>query len=39
MDRMPLGLDELVERWTVLEDDQKLIAGKRGRRGWVSRCC
>ncbi len=27
---MPLGLDELVERWTVLEDDQKLIAGKRG---------
>jgi hypothetical protein len=36
MDRMPLGL---VERWTVLEDDQKLIAGKRGRRGWVSRCC
>jgi hypothetical protein len=30
MDRMPLGLDELVERWTVLEDDQKLIAGKRG---------
>jgi hypothetical protein len=30
MDRMPLGLDELVERWTVLQDDQKLIAGKRG---------
>jgi Domain of unknown function (DUF4158) len=30
MDRMPLGLDELVERWTVMEDDQKLIAGKRG---------
>jgi hypothetical protein len=22
MDRMPLGLDELVERWTVLADDQ-----------------
>jgi hypothetical protein len=30
MDRVPLGLDELVERWTVMEDDQKLIAGKRG---------
>jgi hypothetical protein len=30
MDRMPLGLDELVERWTVLADDQDLIAGKRG---------
>ena len=27
---MPLGLDELVERWTVLGDDQDLIAGKRG---------
>ena len=27
---MPLGLDELVERWTVLADDQDLIAGKRG---------
>jgi TnpA family transposase len=30
MDRMPLGLDELVEHWTVLGDDQGLIAGKRG---------
>jgi hypothetical protein len=30
MDRMRLGLDELVERWTVLADDQDLIAGKRG---------
>jgi hypothetical protein len=27
---MPLGLDELVEHWTVLEDERKLIAGKRG---------
>ena len=27
---MPLGLDELVEHWTVMEDDQTLIAGKRG---------
>jgi len=27
---MRLGLDELVERWTVLADDQDLIAGKRG---------
>jgi hypothetical protein len=30
MDRMPLGLDELIERWTVLDDERKLIAGKRG---------
>ena len=27
---MPLGLDELVEHWTVLDDERKLIAGKRG---------
>jgi Domain of unknown function (DUF4158) len=27
---MPLGLDELIERWTVLDDERKLIAGKRG---------
>jgi hypothetical protein len=25
MDRMPLGLDELLEHWTVLEDERKLI--------------
>lgn len=30
MDRMPLGLDELVEHWTVLDDERKLIAGKGG---------
>jgi len=30
MDRMPLGLDELVEHWTVLEYERKLIAGKHG---------
>jgi hypothetical protein len=29
-DRVPLGLDELVEQWTVLHDEQELIAGKRG---------
>jgi hypothetical protein len=27
---MPLGLDELVEHWTVLEYERKLIARKRG---------
>ena len=27
---MPLGLDELVDHWTVLDDERKLIAGKRG---------
>jgi hypothetical protein len=30
MDRMPLGLDELIEHWTVLDDERQLIAGKRG---------
>jgi Domain of unknown function (DUF4158) len=25
-----LGLDELVDHWTVLDDERKLIAGKRG---------
>jgi Domain of unknown function (DUF4158) len=30
MDRMPLGLDELVEHWTLLSDERELIAGKRG---------
>jgi Domain of unknown function (DUF4158) len=30
MDRMPLSLDELVEHWTVLDDERELIAGKRG---------
>jgi hypothetical protein len=30
MDRMPLGLDELVDHWTVLDDERNLIAGKRG---------
>jgi hypothetical protein len=39
MNRMPLGLDELVEHWTVLGDDQKLIAGKRGATRLGSRCC
>jgi Domain of unknown function (DUF4158) len=27
---VPLELDELVEHWTLLEDDQALVAGKRG---------
>ncbi|HVB46112.1 MAG TPA: DUF4158 domain-containing protein [Streptosporangiaceae bacterium] len=30
MDRMPLGLDELVEHWTVMDDERDLIGGKRG---------
>ena len=25
-----LGLDELVERWTVLAEERDLVAGKRG---------
>ena len=27
---VPLGLDELVEHWTLLDDDRELVAGKRG---------
>jgi TnpA family transposase len=30
MERVPLSLDELVEHWTLLEDDRVLVAGKRG---------
>ena len=30
MERMQQGLDELVEHWTVLDDERDLIAGKRG---------
>jgi len=28
--RPPVEVDELVEHWTVLEDEQQLVAGKRG---------
>jgi len=28
--RSPVEVDELVEHWTVLEDEQQLVAGKRG---------
>ena len=30
MGRQPVGTDELVEHWTVLEDELELVAGKRG---------
>ncbi len=30
MGRSPLDLGELVEHWTVLEDERELVAGKRG---------
>jgi hypothetical protein len=42
MERLPLNLDELVEHWTLLEDERDLVAGKRGatrRPGWGSRYC
>ncbi|WP_327640795.1 hypothetical protein OHB24_21100 [Kribbella sp. NBC_00482] len=29
MDRS-IDLDELVEKWTLLDDEQDLVAGKRG---------
>jgi hypothetical protein len=34
-----LDLDELVEHWTLLDDERELIAGKRDRPGSGSRCC
>jgi hypothetical protein len=30
MERLPLSLDELVEHWTLLDDERDLISGKRG---------
>jgi hypothetical protein len=30
MGRVPLEIDDLVEHWTVLDDERELIAGKRG---------
>lgn len=30
MGRLPVGMDELVEHWTVLDDERELVAGKRG---------
>ena len=28
--RLLVGMDELVEHWTVLDDELELVAGKRG---------
>jgi len=36
--RSPVEVDELVEHWTVLEDEQQLVAGNRGATR-VLRCC
>ena len=30
MGRQPVGMDELVEHWTVLDEEAELVAGKRG---------
>jgi Domain of unknown function (DUF4158) len=30
MERVPLSLDELVEHWTLLDDERDLVAGKQG---------
>ncbi len=30
MEAAPIGVDELVEHWTVLPDERDLVAGKRG---------
>jgi hypothetical protein len=30
MERVLLSLDELVDDWTLLDDERELVAGKRG---------
>ena len=30
MGRQPVGMDELVEHWTVLDEEAEFVAGKRG---------
>lgn len=30
MGRVPVDLGELVEHWTLLDDEQEMVAGKRG---------
>ncbi|MEV2273754.1 DUF4158 domain-containing protein [Nonomuraea africana] len=30
MERTPLGIDDLVEHWTILEEEMLLVSGKRG---------
>jgi hypothetical protein len=36
---VPLELDELVEHWTLLDDELALVAGKRGATRLGLRCC
>jgi len=31
--------EELIDCWTLVDDDWELVAKKRGPRGWGSRCC
>jgi hypothetical protein len=31
--------EDLIEVWTLLEDDMSKLRNKSGRTGWVSRCC
>jgi hypothetical protein len=34
-----MDLDELVQHWTLLDDERELTAGKRGPTRLGSRCC
>ncbi|WP_280634836.1 hypothetical protein [Streptomyces oryzae] len=40
-DRGPylFGLDDLVEHWTLLKDEQGLVSGSAVQRDWASPCC
>lgn len=31
--------EDLIEVWTLLEEDQERLRNKSGRTGWGSRCC
>ena len=39
MEPTEVDVDELIEFWTLLDEDRELLAGKRVRLRWGSRCC
>ncbi len=39
METTAFDVDELIEFWTLLDEDRALLAGKRALLRWVLRCC
>ena len=40
MEPTEVDVDELIEFWTLLDEDRELLAGKRGSTArWGTRCC